>query len=85
MFDAINSTLGIFCDLLKANPDENSTTDVITDTAISATLATFNPSQLLGLAVKLLNFPAEAAHILYDLHVVLRSLVGNDIIRALGR
>jgi hypothetical protein len=33
----------------------------------------------------LLNIPAKAAHILYDLHVVLSHLVSNDIIRALGR
>lgn len=35
--------------------------------------------------MKLLNFPAEAAHILDDLHVVLPHLVGHNIVRALGR
>jgi hypothetical protein len=48
-------------------------------------LATFNSGQLLGFAVELLDFPAKAAHILYDLHVVLGYLVRDDVICALSR
>jgi hypothetical protein len=57
---------------------------VANDPGFSA-LATFNASQLLGFAVKLLDFPAKAAHIMYNLHVVLRHLVCDDVVRALGR
>jgi hypothetical protein len=59
-------------DLLEANPYQNGTANMIADDTSLATLTSFNPGQLLGFTVKLLDFPAKAAHILYDLHVVLR-------------
>jgi hypothetical protein len=35
--------------------------------------------------VKLLNLPAQSTHILYGLRVVLSNIIGDDMIRALGR
>jgi len=71
--------------LFESNPDQNSTADVVPNNSGFATLTAFDTRQLLGFSVKLLNLPAKAAHLLYELHVVLSHLVRNDIIRALGR
>src|SRR4030066_2322141 len=85
MFYLINRLLGFMSDLFEANPYQNGTADVVSDNSGFTTLATFGAGQLFGFAVKLLDLPAKAAHILYDLHVVLRHVVGDDIVRALGR
>jgi hypothetical protein len=58
---------------------------MISDSSGFPALVAFDASQLLGLSVKLLDLPSKAAHILYDLQVVLSHLVSNDIIRALRR
>jgi len=71
--------------LFETDPDQNGTANMISNDAGFSALATFNSGQLLGFTVELLDFPAKAAHILYDLHVVLRHLVCDDVIRALGR
>ena len=71
--------------LIETDPDQNCAADVISNDPDFSALATFNSGQLLGFAMELLDFPAKAAHILYDLHVVLRHLVCDDVIRALGR
>jgi len=71
--------------LFETDPNQNGTANMISNDASFSALATFNSSQLLGFAVELLDFPAKAAHILNDLHVVLRHLVCDDVIRALGR
>ena len=57
---------------------------MIADCASFTALAAFQTSQLLGFPVKLLDFPTQAAHFLYDLHIVLRHVIRHDIIRALG-
>ena len=85
MLDMVNSSFCFNRHLLESNPNQNGTTNVIPDDSGFATLTAFKAGQLLGFAVKLLDFPAEAAHILDDLHVVLRYLVGDDIVRALGK
>src|SRR5512145_1749276 len=85
MFDLINGLLRFMSDLLETNPYQHGAANMVSDNSCFATLATFNSGQLLGFTVKLLDLPAKAAHILYDLHVVLRHLVVNDIVRALGR
>jgi hypothetical protein len=85
MLYAVNSAMRFHSHLFEANPNQNGTADMISDGSGLATLAAFDPCQLLGFSVKLLDLPAKAAHILYDLHVVLSHLVSNDIIRALRR
>jgi len=50
-----------------------------------AALATFQTGQLFGFSVKLLDLPTKTAHLLYSLRVVLRHVVGHNIVRALGR
>ena len=85
MLDLIDCTLRFVGNLLEAPPNQDGAADMIADNAGLAALAAFQTGQLLGFAVKLLDLPAEAAHILDDLHVVLRYLVGDDIVRALRR
>lgn len=50
-----------------------------------AALASFYTSELLEFAVKLLNFPAHAAHLLYDPRVILSQVISHDKFRAVGR
>lgn len=85
MFETINRLLGFMGDLLEAHPNQHSTGNVISDDPGFAALATFQASQLLGFTVKLLDLPTKATHLLYGLRVVLRHVIGYDIIRALGR
>ena len=85
VLDMINGSLCFNRHLFEPNPNQNGTTNVIPDDSRLAALTAFKPGQLLGFSVKLLDLPAKAAHVLYDLHTVLSHLVRHDIIRALGR
>jgi hypothetical protein len=85
MLYAINGTFRFNSLLFETNPNQNGTANVVPDDSSFATLISFNTRQLLGFSVKLLDLPTKAAHILYDLHVVLSHLVSNNIIRALRR
>src|SRR3972149_6182923 len=85
MFNLIDRLVGFMSDLFETNRYQNGTANVVSDNSGFSALATFNASQLLGFAVKLLDLPTKAAHSLYDLRVVLRHLVCDDIVRALGR
>jgi hypothetical protein len=59
--------------LFETDPDQNGAADVISNNSGLSALAAFNAGQLLGFAVKLLDFPTEVAHILYDIHINLAS------------
>lgn len=85
MFDMIDGSLSFKRHLFEANPNQNGTANMIPDDSCFARLIAFQTGQLLGFSVKLLDLPAKAAHILYDLHVVLSHLVRHDKVRALGR
>jgi len=85
VLDAINSSVRFNSHLFQANPNKNGTTDMVSDDPCFAALISFDTGQLLSFSVKLLDLPSEAAQIMYNLHVVLRHLVCNDIVRALGR
>ena len=85
MFDLINRPLSFKGNLLVLDPNQNCTPNVVTDNSGLAALATFQSSQLFGFSVKLLNFPAQATHFLHGLRVVLSKIVGNDVVRTLGR
>jgi len=81
----VNCSLCFNRHLFETNPNQNGTANVIPNDSRIATLTAFKTGQLLGFSVKLLDLPAKAAHILYDLHLVLSHLVRHDIVRALGR
>ena len=83
--DLIDGLVSFVSDLFETNPDQDGTADMITDEPGFSALAAFDPGQLFGFAVKLLDLPAQAAHFLYDLRVVLSQVVRYDIVRALRR
>ena len=85
MFQAIHRLAGFVGNLLETDPNQNGAGNVVSDNSGFTTLTTFQPSQLFGFSVKLLDFPTQAAHLLYSLRVVLRHVVGHNIVRALGR
>ena len=57
---------------------------MVTNNPRFATLALLNPCDLLGLTVKLLNLPALGTHLLRVRRVILRQIIGSNIVRALG-
>ncbi len=56
---------------------------MISDNSGFATLTSFQSCELFSFSAKLLDLPAQAAHFLYNLRVVLRHVVGHNIVRAL--
>ena len=78
MFDLINRPLSFIGNLLKPDPHQNCTSNVVADNSGLAALATFQSGQLFGFSVKLLNFPAQATHFLHGLRVVLSKIVGHE-------
>ena len=57
---------------------------MVADNSRLAALAAFNPPDLLGFAMKLLNLPAPAAHVLNGWCPNLSHLIGDKIVPALG-
>ena len=76
--------LGLVTNLFETRPNQDGTGNVISNDSGFTTLATFQSSQLLGFAVKLLDLPTKAAHFLYGLRVILHHVVGHDLVCALG-
>ena len=64
IFGLINGLVGDVSILFESGPNQDGTSDMITLDAGFATLASFNPSDLFGFALKLLNLPANEAHLL---------------------
>ena len=61
----------------------NGTADVITNDACFTALTAFQAGDLLGFAMKLLDFPAQGVRVLDGLRGILSQVVGHDVIRAL--
>src|SRR5690606_34120178 len=85
MFEVINGFLGFIRNLFETYPDQNSTSNMASDNTSFAALTTFQSSQLIRFSAKLTDFPPKSTHLLYSLRVVLRHVVGHNIVRALGR
>ncbi len=85
MFDLINRLLSFLSNLFESDPHQDGTADMVADNSGFPALTSFQAGELFGLSVKLLNLPAQATHFLHGLRVVLSKIVGDDIIRALGR
>src|SRR5215210_7794656 len=85
MFEVIDRLFCFMSDLFETNPNQHGTSNMISYNSGFTTLATFQTSQLLGFAVKLLDLPTKATHFLCSLRVVLRHIVCHNIVRALGR
>ena len=85
MFNLIQRSLRLSGDVSQADPYQNSASDMIALDARFATLTPLKAGQLLGFAMKLLDFPAQATRFLCGLRGILRKIVGYDPIRAVGR
>jgi hypothetical protein len=71
--------------LLEAHPNQDGPGDLSTLDTGQAPLAIFKARAWLGLAVKLLNFPAQATPLVRGLGRILSQIEGGDSVRALGR
>ena len=85
MLDAIEGLSGCACDVGQAKPDQHGAGNMVALNARLAALVFLNASQLLEFAVKLLNFPAHATHLLRGIQRILSQIVGYNPIRAVGR
>ena len=70
-------------EFFEANPDQQSTADMVALNAGFATLATFQTCNLFAFAVQLLDFPAEATHLLGRLRGLSSRIIGHDPIGSL--
>lgn len=84
VLDAVDSLLGLASEVGQTEPDEHGAGDVIALDARLAALVFLDTGGLFELAVKLLDFPAHAAHLLYGSVRILSQVIGNDPIRAVG-
>ncbi len=85
VFYLISGSPALISQLFQAYPDQDGTSDMITLNPFFATLALVKPSHWLGLPMKRLNLPTKAACLLDRRRRILRPVVGDDLIRALGR
>lgn len=67
MLDAVDGLPGLAGDIGQAKPDEHDARDVVALDAGLATPVFLDADGLLEFAVKLLDLPAHAAHLLYDM------------------
>ncbi|MGF6905176.1 hypothetical protein P3T22_006467 [Paraburkholderia sp. GAS348] len=85
MFDLLEGTAGLPGDLSETNPYQYGAGDLIALDARFAALAALDPGQFFGLAMKLLDLPAQAARVLCGLRRILSEVVGDDPVRAACR
>jgi len=82
VFDLVERTPGLSRDVGQTDPHEHGAGDMVSLDARLAALATLKARELLDLAVKLLDLPAQATRILCRRRRVLSELVGHDPVRA---
>ena len=85
MFKPIESFLGLMGEFSEPYPNEKGTSDMVALNTRFAALTVLEPGKLFDLAVKLLNLPAQAAHLLNGLRGCLSGAVSHNIIRSVGR
>lgn len=84
MFELIDGLLGLVSQGLQTHPHQQRTRYVVALDTSFATLAILKTRELLGFAMKLLNLPAQGAHLLSVVCRTLRQVVGHDPFRAVG-
>jgi len=83
--DLINRFVCFISDFSETYPYRNCTTDMISHYTRFPAPTPSDSRKLLCLTMKLLCFPASAAHLPYGRRVILSHAVCNDIVRAPGR
>ena len=85
LFDLIDRFPHFLGHLFQSYPDQDGIPNVIPHGPGLAALTALDSGYLFGFAVKLLNLPAPAAHLLYRSRRVLSPIVRHDVVRASGR
>jgi len=85
MLDLIEGSPGFSGDLGQAHPNQNRAGDMVALNPGFLAWAAFQSGQLLGFAVKLLDLSAHATRLLRGRRGILRKVVGDDPVRAVGR
>ena len=85
MLNAIKSLSCLLCKGGQGNTNKNGASDVIALDPRPSALASLDSRELLGLSMKLLNFPAQGTRLLRTLRQILRKVVRDDQVRAVGR
>lgn len=83
--ELINRLLVSIGQTLEPCPDQRCRLDVVALCPGQPALRLLCAGELFLLPVKLLDAPSQAAHIFDGLNVVLRCIVGDDVVRAVGR
>lgn len=84
MFELIDGLLGLVSQRLQTHPHQQRTRYVVALDTSFATLAILKAGKLLGFSMKLLNLPAQGAHLLSVMCRTKRQVVGHDPFRAMG-
>ena len=85
VLDAISGLSSFSSQVGEANRDQHGTGDVVALNIRFSTFVFLDTGPLLDFAVKLLDFPAPATHLLCRMQEILSKVVGHDPIRAVGR
>jgi hypothetical protein len=85
MLKAIQGLAGFSGQVREPGPYQEGASNVIALDARLAALALFQAGQLFCFTVKLLDLPAPATHLLCARQSILRQVIGDDPIRAVGR
>src|SRR6476661_2978828 len=85
MLDLIDGRVRLVRHLFQTHPDQDRTPNMVADNPCLATLTSFQAGDLLGFAMKLLNLPTPAAYLVDGWRRILRHVIGDNIVRALGR
>src|SRR3954464_163032 len=78
VLDLVDAPTTLVGQMLQAAPDQQRARDVVALDARSSALATFDPRQLLGLSVKLLDLPAYPTRLSRLMHRIPRKKVVRD-------
>jgi len=65
MYDLIDGRMRFLGHLFEPDPDQDGTANMVAQNARGAALAAFQSGELFGFPMKLLNLPAQAAHLVY--------------------
>src|SRR5215212_4604514 len=82
VLDLVDAPPALVGQVLQAAPHQQRARDVVAPDARSPALATFDPRQLLGLSVKLLDLPAHPARLSRVSHRIPSRIVRDDPLRA---
>src|SRR3954469_21779791 len=82
VLDLVDGLSALVGQVLQAAPNQQRARDMVALDASPTALATLDPRQLLGLPMKLLDLPAQAARLSRFMHRIPSRIVRHDPLRA---